>query len=188
MSSPKVNEEIVPLLEDLAVIGRLFQYPRRSFSQLQELNSLFLSSRARRLLRERSESIVEAFSCLSLAQIEESYTRAFDLAPLAAPYLSAYIYGDENFDRGSFLAALTERFRVAGYEFGQELPDHLAVVLIGLRFLELDEVRDLIDFLILPAVREINQRLDSSEGPYKHLTAYLLQLIDFDQFEQFPGV
>ncbi len=62
------------------------------------------------------------------AALEEAYTAAFDVAPLASPYVGDRLFGACR-ERSWLLAALAELRRDAGLAPGPELPDHVAEVL-----------------------------------------------------------
>lgn len=106
-TSQTKNDGQSKALYELAI---LFQYPDQNFARKLEETSLLIGSAA---MAKAKESL----SKYSLSQLEEVYTRTFDVAPLAAPYLSAYIYGDENFDRGALLSKLATRFQEVGFDF-----------------------------------------------------------------------
>ncbi len=61
-------------------------------------------------------------------RMEELYTRTFDLQVICSPYVGYQLFG-ESYKRGAFMARLNEGYRARGYAAGNELPDHVAVVL-----------------------------------------------------------
>src|SRR5574339_969354 len=70
----------------------------------------------------------------TLEQLEELYTTTFDMQPVCYHYIGYQLFG-ESYKRGAFMAQLNEAYHAFGYSAGQELPDHLSIVL---RFLGLD--------------------------------------------------
>ena len=100
----------------------------------------------------------------SLGELQEAYTRAFDLdtlseeEPTCYPYVGHQIFS-ENHKRSAFLVGLNERYRECGFSAGTELPDHVVVLL---RFLavcdDADLATELLDEAIVPA-------LDGMIGP-----------------------
>lgn len=74
-------------------------------------------------------------SGLTTTRMEEIYTRTFDLQPVCYPYVGYHLFG-ESYKRGAFMAQLNENYRSYGYSAGNELPDHVAVIL---RFCALGE-------------------------------------------------
>jgi nitrate reductase delta subunit len=119
------------------------------------------------------ETFVRAIGSLSLSQMQEAYTLTFDMQPVCYPYVGYHLFG-ESYKRGAFMAKLNEAYQAQGYSAGQELPDHLAVIL---RFLGLDvEQREgefcqaLLQSGVLPALEKMLQVFgEGSENPYFNL-------------------
>lgn len=97
-------------------------------------------------------------------RVEEVYTAIFDLDVSRSPYAGYHLFG-ETYQRSIFLIGLKEWFATADFSAGQELPDHLAVLL---RFLERcddgDRRNELIQDALLPALAKI---LAAGEGKGK---------------------
>ena len=85
-------------------------------------------------------------------RLEELYTNTFDLQVVCYPYVGYHLFG-ESYKRGAFLARLNEGYQEHGFSSGNELPDHLGVVL---RFLAQGEggefAQTLLDEGLIPAV------------------------------------
>lgn len=108
---------------------------------------------------------------LSLSDLQELYTRTFDLSPVCALEIGYHLFG-ENYKRGVFLANLRET--EAPFELGQEqqLPDYLPVLLRLLTKLDEEELRNaLIVDCIIPALQKMLKNLSEGENPYRHLIA-----------------
>jgi nitrate reductase molybdenum cofactor assembly chaperone NarJ/NarW len=85
---------------------------------------------------------------------EELYTGTFELSPACVPYISIHLFGEENFKRGEFMAALHARYAELGFHPGQELPDHLAVLLRFAAATDDIERHELLEYCLLrPLVR-----------------------------------
>lgn len=88
-------------------------------------------------------------------RLEEVYTGAFDLDAACYPYVGYHLFG-ESYKRSAFILELKERYRAQGFAVGNELPDHLAVLL---RFLATsDDVNlagELINEALLPALERM---------------------------------
>lgn len=118
-------------------------------------------------LREFSSFVEET----SLSRLEESYTGLFDLDPKCYLYVGYHILG-ENYKRSVFLLGLKERYQACGFEYDDELPDHLNVML---RFLattdDAEMAQELIADAVLPAIDKMTGRSKSAgleehaEGP-----------------------
>jgi nitrate reductase molybdenum cofactor assembly chaperone len=108
---------------------------------------------------------------LSLNELQEVYTRTFDLSPVCALDIGYHLFG-ENYKRGVFLANLRET--EAPFDLGQEhqLPDYLPVLLRLLTTLDDEELRSaLIVDCMIPALEKMLKTLGEGENPYRHLIA-----------------
>ena len=118
-------------------------------------------------------SFIEYLEETPLSRVREHYTRAFDLSPLAVPYLSVYLFGAENPQRGQFMAGFSGAYAEAGYTSGGELPDHLAVVL-GYASVAPEDTWGEVERLCLPSpLKLMRQALRQGENPYEHVVASL---------------
>lgn len=90
-----------------------------------------------------------ALAALTNDAREELFAATFDIAPSCVPYVSIHLFGEENFKRGEFMAALRARYAAAGFDSGGELPDHLAVLLRFAACVTSDEWRELTAFCLL---------------------------------------
>lgn len=152
----------------LAQLGQLLDYPDEEFfSKLQSVSVSVASAfpRAGKPLKEFEEQA----ALVTLSDLEELYTRTFDLAAIASPYITGYIYGDENFDRGTLMACLSENYARLGFDLNGELPDHLAQLLRFASLLDEETLDELISFCLLKPVAEICQQLKSCDNAYFHL-------------------
>ncbi len=99
----------------------------------------------------------------------ETYTRTFDLAPQCAPYLGVHLFGDQDARRSQLMIGLANEYAKAGFQTQGELPDHIAVVLQSLRLLPADEVREIVELCVMPALASMIKQLASTGNPYGHL-------------------
>lgn len=83
-------------------------------------------------LHPQAAAMVEQFQrrleATTIACMEEIYTRTFDMQPVSYPYVGYHLFG-ESYKRGAFMAQLNEGYRKYGFSPGNELPDHVAVIL-----------------------------------------------------------
>jgi nitrate reductase delta subunit len=93
-----------------------------------------------------------------VGQLQEAFTRAFDLdtmsrsEPTCYPYVGHYLF-DESHKRGAFILELRKRFRASGFSDESDLADHLVVLLRFLSVCEDDELaEELVADAILPAL------------------------------------
>ena len=106
---------------------------------------------------------------LSLSDLQELYTRTFDLNPVCALEIGYHLFG-ENYKRGEFLANLRET--EAPFELGQEyqLPDYLPVLLRLLTKLDGEELRSsLLSECLVPAIEKMLTSFKDTENPYRYL-------------------
>ncbi len=110
--------------------------------------------------------------------MEEVYTRTFDFGAACYPYVGYHLFGEGN-HRGMFLAGLKEHYEAYGFSSGNELPDHLSVMLRFLSRNEDKEERDeLLSLCILPALRKMVQGFGSETNPYQRLLKATLLLLE----------
>ncbi len=131
---------------------------------------------------ERFRAFVEG---TPLWRLEELYTRTFDLQVVCYPYVGYHLFG-ESFKRGAFLAKLNENYRVHGFSAGNELPDHLAVIL---RFLarqrEDDFSATLVREGVIPALETMAGTFgDNGDNPYSEVVQALLLVLREGQPER----
>jgi nitrate reductase delta subunit len=100
------------------------------------------------------------------ASREEAFTAAFDLAPIASPYVGDHLFG-ATANRHVFLAKVKSMFRAAGVEPGDELPDHLASVLrLAAVAPPSRELEELLADGALPVARKMLAALQEARSPY----------------------
>ncbi len=128
---------------------------------------------AARDLERFRESVAET----AQTELEELYTRTFDMHPLCCPYVGHQLFGEE-FRRGMFMALLREHYRLCGFDAGNELPDHLCVILRFLEGREPGEVeRELVSDCLVPSLGKMVASLGATENPYLQPLRALLGLI-----------
>lgn len=109
-------------------------------------------------------------------KLEEIYTGTFDLQPLCSPYIGYQLFGEE-YRRGMFMARLREHYRSSGFAAGDDLPDHLCVILRFLASREPGEVeRELITDCMIPALGKMLEGITESTNPYREALQSLLLL------------
>ena len=168
----------IRLDEALTRLGRLLEYP--GHGQLDREGEA-----AARLLPENLPltGFLASMALLNPDQREELYTATFDVTPRCVPYLSIHLFGEENFKRGEFMAALHHQYETRGFEIGGELPDHIGTVLRYAATLEDPERRELLEFCILGPLAKITGSL-AEENPYRHLLAAADQVLRL----AYPGI
>ncbi|MCG3151350.1 MAG: hypothetical protein GEEBNDBF_00621 [bacterium] len=109
---------------------------------------------------------------------EEEYTRAFDLSPIAVPYVSIHLYGEESYKRGLLMAWLNDLYAAHGFTpEAEELPDHFRSILRFLLTVPEADARELAAFCLCGPVQWMKEKLEAANSPYQHLLSALQQVI-----------
>jgi nitrate reductase delta subunit len=109
-----------------------------------------------------------------ISEMEEIYTRTFDLQPLCFPYVGYHLFGEDT-RRGMFMVKLKERYRFYDFSPGNELPDHLAVMLRFLaRLEEGEESGELVRACIIPSLEKMIRGFGDRENAYRLVMEALL--------------
>ena len=147
------------ITESYAGLARMLDYPDKKESLLSAHDVVdgFLRKTG---LACPTGPFTEFVTSSSLAEIQEDYVACFDFNPATAPYLGHHLYGD-NQKKGAYMIRLKQEF--SRHEFtpsGNELPDHLAVVLAFLAHLARHEDeavrRQFITYYVLPGLQLLN--------------------------------
>lgn len=153
----------------VAALGPLLAYPRR------ERFATDLARAEGRLLEAEAAEAAEALEAFergavrrSFDELEDLYTRTFDLTPVCVPFLSVHLFGQESFRRARLMTGLEEAYRKAGHDRGTELPDHLAVVLGAAEVFADDEWEELVEQVLARPLARMKGALDA-KNPYRHL-------------------
>jgi nitrate reductase assembly molybdenum cofactor insertion protein NarJ len=157
-------------------------YPRdglaeRAMVAAGGLRSAPAQSDAARSVADALEKLAKWAGSVGTAAAEERYTQLFDLQPVATLNLSHHLLGD-TYQRGALLAGLAGELKQFGISYEQDLPDHLSTLLRLL--MRLDDPRDrwlLAHTIVLPGLRVVLERLESSPGAYPDLLGALCELI-----------
>jgi len=96
----------------------------------------------------------------ALARLQEEYVATFDFNPAVALYLGHHLFGD-NQNKGAYLIRLKQEFGRQGFTpSGNELPDHLPLVLGFLAYLarnvDAEVRRSFISEWVLPGVERLS--------------------------------
>lgn len=160
-------------------LSELLEYPRPSLVRLLE--------NARSLLGEKCpaaevevSTFEEATKGWTREHLEEAYTRAFDCAPVAAPYLSVYLFGAESFKRAELMSGFMGAYSKVGYNPGSELPDHIATVLRFSGHCDPEGWEEIVRWCLRGPVEKMTMLLAQTGNPYAHLLHAVDELLDQD--------
>lgn len=147
-----------------SALSRLLSYPDEHTVEASELVFIVLQHE----VPEAASSIARfgAFVEQHEAwQVEEAFTRVFDVNPACALEVGWHLFGEE-YARGMFLVRMREEMRKYDLPESTELPDHLAHVLAVVAAMPEDEARSFVHACVLPAVTKMQAALADQETPY----------------------
>ena len=96
---------------------------------------------------------------------ESVFLRTFEICPACSLDVSIHLFGEENYQRGAFMARLNERYAEAGFDAGGELPGHLGLLLRFYALAEAEERRELVEYCLLGPVSKMIRLLEAGH-PY----------------------
>jgi len=178
------------IAESYASLARMLEYPEK-----KEL-LMAASDAVRSFLRKHDkEAILDPFAefvaTSTLEELQEDFVATFDFNPAVAPYLGHHLYGD-NQKKGAYMIRLKQEFGRYGFTpKGNELPDHLPLILGFLAHLARNEEKgtrqSLIADCVLPGVQRLNSGFASrQDSPWKPVVeaARILCAADIEACEE----
>lgn len=117
-----------------------------------------------------------ALDGLSKEELEELFTRTFELVPQCALEVGWHLFG-ENYSRGEFLVWMRQELRRLGLPESTELPDHLGHVLPVLGRLGPAQSGPFAERCVLPALDKMLAGLADQNNPYEKLLAAVRLLV-----------
>jgi nitrate reductase molybdenum cofactor assembly chaperone NarJ/NarW len=137
------------------------------------------AARCRMLLAElhpeaagQMDSFVAYLDGELLGSQEEVYSSTFDLKPECYPYAGHLLFGEMDPKRSELMVMLRESYRAEGFEAGNELPDHVPVLLRFLAHTADEELRrDLAEWVLAPALEKMAHTLEEKHNPYGQAVA-----------------
>jgi len=125
-------------MQDLfSLFAEILDYPRPDLEELTRACEERVCVSARAGLSEFRHFV----AATPYKKLEEAYTETFDLGVERCPYVGFHLFGD-GYSRSKFLQELSSRYRSCGFERGNELPDHLSVMLRFLATCEKEAERE----------------------------------------------
>jgi nitrate reductase delta subunit len=132
------------------LLAPLFHYPGAGYRALAGQCLAAARSEA-----PETESLLAEFSSsiegLSTEELQELYTRTFDLNPLCTLEIGWQLYGEE-YQRGEFLVKMRQQLRAYELRESGELPDHISHALALVAKLEPEEAAEFAGRYVLPAL------------------------------------
>ena len=158
------------------LLARLLAYPDAEYPHAVRSCQQLLGE----LHPEQSESLDRFVSYVqgaALEDLEELFTRTFDLNPVCCLEVGWQLHG-EDYNRGSFMVAMRQQLRAYGVPETIELPDHLVHLLPLLGRMEPGDAGPLCAASILPALTKMQAGLEGSNNPYEEVLLAVHRLLE----------
>jgi nitrate reductase delta subunit len=148
-------------------LGAALAYPRDGYrARLVECGDLLVAD-----MPEAAAAVAafcDATAGLNETELEELYTRTFDLNPVCTPEVGWHIYG-EQYRRGRFLVQARDLLKVVGIEERGELPDHLMSLLPAVARLQPQDAALFAGTYLVPAIDKMLPGLKDKANPYEQI-------------------
>ena len=142
--------------------AELFIYPGNGFPQTVKQVQALLDQQYP-LAGTELKIFSEFVSNATQTELEELFTRSFDVQAVTTLDLGYVLFGDD-YKRGAVLVNLNREHREAGNECYSELADHLPNILRLLHKMQKPELRaELVQKIVAPALRKIIGEFDSEK-------------------------
>ena len=146
-------------------LGGLFRYPDEDYvNRLGLCRQRVVAAGRSETAADELERIESLLSGKETWEIEEFYTRAFDLNPVCALEIGWHLYG-EQYERGRFLVRSRDLLASLDIDEAGELPDHLSSMLVALGRLGGDEAEAFAARFLVPALRRMGGACKGAENP-----------------------
>jgi nitrate reductase delta subunit len=159
------------LAECYASLARMLDYPAEKEGMAADHGTVSVFLRKREV-----ESPLDPFGrfvdASAISRLQEEYVTTFDFNPAVALYLGHHLFGDSR-NKGAYLIRLKQEFGRHGFTpSGNELPDHLPLVLGFLAHLarnaEGEFRRSFISECVLPGVERLGAAFAArGDSPWK---------------------
>jgi nitrate reductase delta subunit len=133
-------------------------------------------------VRGQIESFLHSIRDFSIADLEELYTRTFDINPIANLEIGWHLYG-EAYERGSFLVKMRELLRAHHIEESTELPDHITHILVVLDKMEKGEAIEFSQQHLKPALDKILEGFANHPNPFAIILTALRTVVESYQVQ-----
>ncbi|MEE8577846.1 MAG: molecular chaperone TorD family protein [candidate division Zixibacteria bacterium] len=145
-------------------LGGLLKYPEVGTTAVLE-NCLTALEESGSPALEPVSKFAEHARSSSLEELEELFTRTFDINPVCALEVGWHLFG-ERYERGTFIVKMRQTMRRLEIPESTELPDHLTHALEALGRMETEEANEFAHLFILPALKKMLDAQKGKENPY----------------------
>lgn len=118
----------------------------------------------------------KAAECLTAEDLQELFTRTFDLNPLCTLEIGWQLYG-EGYQRGEFLVKMRQQLREHDVRETGELPDHLSHALALLGKLDPEDASEFAARYVLPAIDKMRGAWQENRNAYAALLVSAFALL-----------
>ena len=150
-----------------AALGRLFLYPDEDVVPIAHRLAVQLRTDCPQASKALA-AFVSEIGFHAPEQVEALYSRAFDLSPVAIPYVGVYCFGEDDRKRARLMAGLKAIFDGAGIDLRGELPDHLGVILRHAEVFSPEDFAELAQWCLPGPLKAMRQALEKAGNPYSH--------------------
>ena len=166
-------------------IAQVLAYPHAGFREPVRLCCELLAEHYPNQL-EKFSVYADFVEMAADSVVEELYVSTFDVQALCSLDIGYVIFG-EDYKRGEMLTSMKFMQTQMQNDCGTELPDHLPNVLTLITKLNWNDSRDLVAYLVLPALEKMLAGFKADGSPYQHVLAVIDQILRID-FECVPAV
>jgi len=156
---------VSPLAEKYDSLAGLFRYPTTGYGEVTDRCRHLLAANEP-VAGEMIADFAGATAELNLDQMEELFTRTFDLNPECCLEVGWQLFG-EKYNRGSFLVWMRQQLKIHDLAEEVELPDHLTYVMMVLGRMERTEADRFATEAVLPAMDRMLAGLKDKENPFE---------------------
>jgi nitrate reductase delta subunit len=155
-------------------LASILAYPREDYKSrlitcLEALRtSEFPDPDRRQSAIDHLQQFCDAVMPLSVGELEELYTRTFDINPVSSLEVGWHLYG-ETYERGAFLVQMRDLLRRYAIEESSELPDHLTHALHALGRMDESEIREFVPTRLARALDKMLEGFAVNPNPYEHV-------------------
>jgi nitrate reductase delta subunit len=161
----------------LKALSRVLSYPDEQTLEAAEMLYVMLQNEHVEAAKDMADfgAFVERHE---LSEVEEAYTRIFDINTRCALEVGWHLFGEE-YARGMFLVRMREELRNYGLQESTELPDHITHVLAVLAAMPPHEAERFAKACVLPAVRTMHQAIQKQDTPYQKPISCLNHVLNY---------
>lgn len=146
-------------------LAALITYPGEKY--LERLRDSWVAlAREYPAAAETLQPFIEYSAKLDVAELEEAYTRTFDINPVCCLEVGWQLFGEE-YERGAFLVKMRQALRENGLSESTELPDHLCHILPLLGRLDTAGAGPLVTACVLPAIDKMIAGFTDAKNPFE---------------------